>query len=86
MCSEPGRFCRARPDVGLMVIGDDGRRLGFGGCPGVAEERLGGGQVPPVTKQYVDLSRLPRPGQFVFQVCRNPCTVSSIGAPGAGRA
>src|SRR5215472_15789947 len=30
-----------------MVIGDDGRRLGLGG-------RLGGGQVAPFTKQYVD--------------------------------
>ena len=42
------------PDVGLMVIGDDGRRLGLGGCPGAAEECLGGSQVPPFTKQYVD--------------------------------
>jgi hypothetical protein len=42
------------PDVGLMVIGHDGRGLGLGGCPGAAEERLGGSQVPPLTKQYVD--------------------------------
>ena len=40
------------PDVGLMVIGDDGRWLGLGGRPGAAEECLG--QVPPFTKQYVD--------------------------------
>ena len=37
-----------------MVIGDDGRRLGLGGRPGAAEERLGGGQVPALAKQYVD--------------------------------
>ncbi len=37
-----------------MVIGDDGGRLGFGGRPCAAEERLGGSQVPPFTKQYVD--------------------------------
>ena len=37
-----------------MVIGHDGRRLGLGGRPGAAEERLGGSQVPPFTKQYVD--------------------------------
>ena len=43
------------PDVGLMVIGDDGRRLGLGGRSGAAEECLGGGQVSPFTKQYVDL-------------------------------
>jgi len=49
MCSEP--CC---PDVGLMVIGDDGRRLGLGGRPGAAEELLGGGQVPSLAKQYVD--------------------------------
>ena len=54
MCSEPGRFCRACPDVGLMVIGDDDHRLGLGGRPGAAEECLGGGQVPAFTKQYVD--------------------------------
>jgi hypothetical protein len=42
------------PDVGLMVIGDDGRRLSLGSRPGAAEERPGGGQVPPFTKQYVD--------------------------------
>jgi len=38
-----------------MVIGDDGRRLGLGGRSGAAEECLGGGQVSPFTKQYVDL-------------------------------
>ena len=53
MCSA-GRFCRACPDVGLMVIGDDDHRLGLGGRPGAAEECLGGGQVPAFTKQYVD--------------------------------
>ncbi len=37
-----------------MVIGDYGRRLGLGGRPSAAEECLGGGQVPPFTKQYVD--------------------------------
>jgi len=37
-----------------MVIGDDGRRLGLGGRLGAAEEGLGGGQVAPFTKQYVD--------------------------------
>jgi hypothetical protein len=37
-----------------MVIGDDGRRLGLGGSPGAAEERLGGGQVPTLAKQHVD--------------------------------
>ena len=37
-----------------MVISDDGRRLGLGGHLGAAEERLGRGQVPPFTKQYVD--------------------------------
>jgi hypothetical protein len=42
------------PDVGLMVIGDDGRRLGLGARPGAAEECLGGSQVPPFTEQYVD--------------------------------
>jgi len=42
------------PDVGLMVIGDDGRRQGLGDRPGAAEECLGGGQIPPFTKQYVD--------------------------------
>ena len=42
------------PDVGLMVIGDDGRRLGLGGRPNAPEECLSGGQVPPLTKQYVD--------------------------------
>jgi hypothetical protein len=36
------------------VIGDDGRRLGLGGRPGAAEERLGGGQVPALAKQHVD--------------------------------
>ena len=41
-------------DVGLMVIGDDGRRLGLGGRPGTAEECLGGSQVPLFTKQYID--------------------------------
>ena len=34
------------PDVGLMVIGDDGRRLGLGGRPDAPEEGLGGAQVP----------------------------------------
>ena len=42
------------PDVGLMVIGDDGRRLRLSGRPDTAEERLGGGRVPLFTKQYVD--------------------------------
>ena len=42
------------PDVGLMVIGDDGRRLGLGGRPDAPEECLSGSQVPPFTKQYVD--------------------------------
>jgi hypothetical protein len=42
------------PDVGLVVISDDGRRLSLGGRPGAAEECLGGGQVPAFTKQYVD--------------------------------
>ena len=37
-----------------MVIGDDGRRLGLGGRPGAPEECLGGGQGPPLTKQYVN--------------------------------
>src|SRR5690349_22233348 len=37
-----------------MVIGDDGGRLALGARPGAAEECLGGGQVPPFTKQYVD--------------------------------
>ena len=37
-----------------MVIGNDGRRPGLGGRSGAAEECLGGGQVPPFTKQYVD--------------------------------
>ncbi len=36
------------------MIGDDGRRLSLGGRPGAAEECLGGGQVAPFTKQYVD--------------------------------
>ncbi len=35
-------------------LSDDGRRLGFGGRPGAAEERLRGSQVPPLTQQYVD--------------------------------
>jgi hypothetical protein len=39
------------PDVGLMVIGDDGRRLGLGGRAGAPEECLRGGQVPLFTKQ-----------------------------------
>jgi hypothetical protein len=42
------------PDIGLMVIGDDSRWLGLGRRPCAAEERLGGGQVPLFTKQYVD--------------------------------
>jgi hypothetical protein len=33
-----GQVLLANPDVGLMVIGDDGRRLGLGGRPGAAEE------------------------------------------------
>ena len=37
-----------------MVIGDDGRRLGLGGPPGAAEERLGRGKVPALAKQHVD--------------------------------
>ena len=53
-----------------MVISDDGRRLGLGGHLGAAEERLGRGQVPPFTKQYVDL-------------CRNTLSVGSNGAPTA---
>ncbi len=42
------------PDVGLMVIGHDGRRLDLRGRPCAAEECLRGGQVPPFTKQYID--------------------------------
>ena len=37
-----------------MVIGDDSRRIGLGGRPGGAEERLGGGQVPALAKQHID--------------------------------
>ena len=32
-----GQVLLGRPDVGLMVIGDDGRRLGLGGRRGAAE-------------------------------------------------
>ena len=37
-----------------MVISDDGHRLSLGGRPGARKECLGGGQVAPFTKQYVD--------------------------------
>jgi hypothetical protein len=37
------------PDIGLMVVGDDGRRLGLGDRPDAAEECMGGSQVPPFT-------------------------------------
>ncbi len=47
-----GQVLLGSPNVGLMVIGDDGRRLGLVGRPGAAEERLGGGQVPALAKQH----------------------------------
>ena len=49
-----GQVLLGSPDVGLMVIGDDGRRLGLGDRPDSPEECLSGGQVPPFTQQYVD--------------------------------
>ncbi|HUZ88948.1 MAG TPA: hypothetical protein VMU49_03870 [Candidatus Acidoferrales bacterium] len=49
-----GQVLLGCPDVGLVVIGDDGRRLGLGGRPGAAEECPRGCQVPPFTKKYVD--------------------------------
>ena len=49
-----GQVLLGCPDVGLMVICDNGRRLGLGGRPGAVEERLGGGQVPALAKQHVD--------------------------------
>ena len=38
-----GQVLLGCPDVGLMVIGDDGRRLGLGGRPDAPEECLSGG-------------------------------------------
>jgi len=81
-----GQVLLGCPDVGLMVIGDEGRRLGLGGRPGAAEERLGGGQVPalamPLRHRQPGLtaggqiasrwadSRIPRGRRVVLQVGR----------------